>query len=208
MTPTPIIHRTQRRSGRTRRNMPARARSVSVMSQVFVLQNALDPEDRGAVIDEQYRYLLWRRTGEIGGKVVFVMLNPSTADHAVDDPTIRRCMEFAKRWGYKRLEVVNLFAYRATDPKKLGEARKAGIDVVGPQNDEFIRTLLGTADQIVMAWGAQRGDFIKDRIRAIRWMVRQSEAITEKCKTLGWTKNGQPRHPLYVKTDTALELWW
>jgi len=178
------------------------------MSGTFVLQNALDPEDRGAVVDGEYRYLLWRRTGETGRKVVFVMLNPSTADHEKDDPTIRRCMGFARKWGYRRLEVVNLFAYRATDPKKLGEARKAGIDVVGPKNDEFISQAVVDAGLVVMAWGNHRRSLVEDRIQKIMWMFRMWEMngpnLCKQVMCLGLTNNGSPRHPLYVMNEAAL----
>src|SRR5688572_12745487 len=82
--------------------------------------------------DQKYRYLLGRRWQEGIGSVTFVMLNPSTADHVVDDRTIKRCMDFARSWGHSGLEVVNLYAFRATDPDELGKQ----ADPVGPLNDK------------------------------------------------------------------------
>src|SRR5882724_4976365 len=92
----------------------------------------------GAVLSdcERYRYALWRRWAERPA-VLFVGLNPSTADALQDDPTIRRCIRFAKAWGYGALYMGNLFAFRATDPR----AMKAEADAVGPDNDGWLRQL-------------------------------------------------------------------
>jgi hypothetical protein len=84
-------------------------------------------DDGAARIDRPYRYSLWRRVGESRRRVLFVMLNPSTADAIVDDPTIRRCMGFARTWGFGELEVCNLFAYRSPCPSAL--LRPADPDV-------------------------------------------------------------------------------
>src|SRR5581483_9586135 len=95
-----------------------------------------------------YRYSLARFFGD-GGVVNFIMLNPSTADAETDDPTIRRCLGFAKAWGYGTLVVTNLFAYRATDPAELA---KAG-DPVGPDNDTRLWSEAQLSDLVVCAWG-------------------------------------------------------
>ena len=141
--------------------------------------------------DRVYRYEL-RRVWAAGPLVAFVGLNPSTADETVDDPTIRRCIGFAKRWGYGGLVMVNLFAFRATDPRVM----RAAADPVGPANDEHLERLTGEVDQFVAAWGA--GGTYMDRDLAvlpiIGWHLR----------ALGHTKDGHPRHPLYVRADAQL----
>jgi hypothetical protein len=146
-----------------------------------------------------YRYRLWRRWGT-GCDVAFVMLNPSTADASVDDPTIRRCMGFARSWGFDGVEVVNLYAYRATKPKILVEARGAGIDVEGPGNAQAWRAagLYPGQRTIVAAWGAN----------CHLSGLPASRAFWDVCPTgykcLGITKSGDPRHPLYVRADAPL----
>ena len=97
-----------------------------------------------------YRYALWREWIGGDGYVMFIGLNPSTADETQDDPTIRRCIAFAKAWGYGGLSMTNLFAFRATDPKKM----KAVADPIGPENDAHLLRLARDAGVIVAAWGA------------------------------------------------------
>ena len=99
--------------------------------------------------DRRYRYLLSRRVGESSRRVLFLMLNPSKADEERNDATIRRCVGFARDWGYGILDVVNLFALMSTDPKALLKAD----DPVGPDNDVAIRAALEIADTVVPAWG-------------------------------------------------------
>src|SRR5689334_19453129 len=105
----------------------------------------------------RYRYVLTRQVGPGSRRATFVMLNPSTADATNDDPTIRRCIGFAREWGCGRLVVLNLFAFRATDPADL----KRAIDPVGPENrDWFERTLRPPHDgPLVCAWGVH-GTFL------------------------------------------------
>ncbi|TIY05976.1 MAG: DUF1643 domain-containing protein [Mesorhizobium sp.] len=127
---------------------------------------------------------------------VFVMLNPSTADGNEDDPTISRCVGFAQAWGYDRLEVLNLFAYRATDPKSLlalnhdddavGEGNRAAFDHVLVRNYP-----VGT---IICAWG-QHGTFLGQDETALGWMGSLPRFA------LGLTKDGHPKHPLYLPRD-------
>lgn len=134
--------------------------------------------------------------------MVFVMLNPSTADAEVDDPTIRRCISFAKREGCGRMSVLNLFALRSTDPKELKKHPKP----TGPDNDEYIQAFLNMGRMFpdkyifVAAWGSH--GVYKDRDYQVRLMFRNA-AVLLHC--LGKTKSGHPRHPLYVKGDTPLE---
>ena len=133
--------------------------------------------------DRRYRYRLWRRWDHTRPVVVFVLLNPSTADARHDDPTIRRCLGFARRWGYGGIEVVNLFAYRATDPRVLRTLR----DPVGRANRYHVRAALAQAALVVLAWGASTEG---------NRMIKVSHA-----HCLGLTNAGQPRHPLYLRRD-------
>lgn len=156
--------------------------------------------------DGLHRYLLTR---ELGGAstCTWIMLNPSTADADVDDPTIRRCIAFTKAWGYGRLEVVNLFAYRATDPRELGEAATAGINAAGPYNEEHIVGSASAADRVMVAWG---GNAPVTRVARVRYLLGHDarRALYIKTYSLGLTKGRrQPRHPLYVKGDTSPEAY-
>lgn len=149
--------------------------------------------------DGTYRYWLGRRWGD-GESLAFVMLNPSTADADEDDPTIRKCVGFARRLGYSAIGVMNLFAYRATDPKVLMRAKREGVDVVGPETDARLGTLLRSnlalGNGVVAAWGAQTG--IDARIREVLDMPG-SRALC----TLGLTAKGVPRHPLMLGYEGA-----
>lgn len=138
--------------------------------------------------DGVYRYWLMRHWGSHGGRrLVTVMLNPSTADAAKDDATIRRLIGFGKAWGYEGLLVVNLFAFRSTDPKAL---RTTAFDPVGELNDDVIRTNCRQRD-VLCAWGAH-GTY-QDRDKRVRQLLKDVEA---RPKCLGLTKDGQPLHPL------------
>lgn len=143
-----------------------------------------------------YRYALTRRWHTTGPSAVFVMLNPSTADAFVQDPTIRRCVGFARSWGAGGLIVLNVFALRSTDPKAL--YRHA--DPVGPANDDVIaETLTGdVVGPVVAAWG-QHGD-LNGRGELVAGLLRR-HGVTPLC--LGLTKAGHPRHPLYVRGATT-----
>lgn len=152
--------------------------------------------------DGQYRYFLTRYWGQILSpvqRVTFVMLNPSTADATVDDPTIRRCIGFAKAWGYDGLAVVNLFAFRATKPKDLLTAP----DPVGPENDRTVGFWATRADVVVAAWGASYPKAYKPYVDRMARSLRQDYGA----KVLGLTANGDPRHPLYMHGDTRPQSW-
>lgn len=153
----------------------------------------------GAVISEcgRYRYALTRETGYPGGEgtVLFVMLNPSTADATTDDPTIRRCLGFARQWGYARLAVGNLFALRATDPREL---LSSAVDTVGPENDSWLDQLAGGAAETIAAWGAHRAA-APERVRRVLAVVEFWGSM----RCLGQTKTLAPRHPLYLRRDAA-----
>lgn len=143
--------------------------------------------------DMVYRYDLWRIWDERKSVVSFVCLNPSTADENVDDPTIRRCMGFAGRWGYGGVHVLNAFAYRNTYPETLRGIKEP----VGPENDEFLRTLHGV---VLVAWG-EHGRFLK-RGNTILKLIQVD------CFCLGKNKSGQPRHPLYVPYSQQREAYF
>ena len=143
-----------------------------------------------------YRYRLTRTWGE-ARPACFIMLNPSVADATQDDPTIRRCVGFARAWGCGGIVVVNLYAFRATDPKGL---RSAACPTIGPDNDQHIREAVKRSIPVVCAWGVhgERGG----RDVAVKGWLR-SVGIVPVC--LGTTKDGHPRHPLYVHSQQALE---
>jgi hypothetical protein len=160
--------------------------------------------------DGKYRYRLWREwrgthdpknwhwvtkdgDGDPMGEpksCLFVMLNPSTADGDKDDPTIRRCVGFAKALKYERLEVVNLFAYRATRPTDLLDLNHAD-DPVGPWNLEIVTAAAEKAGIVICAWGAHGGHLGQDET-VLGWLD------TRAVHALGLTRDGHPRHPLYL----------
>lgn len=152
---------------------------------------------KGAVIDKTglYRYSLWREWDAEQPKIVFIMLNPSKADASIDDPTLRRCVNFAKSWGYGSLIVVNLFAYRTASPLELRQVD----DPVGQQNDRCLKKAIRSANQVVVAWG-NHGKFMQ-RDRLVLELLSKHN-FQPHC--LGITQGGQPRHPLYVKCCTQL----
>lgn len=152
---------------------------------------------------ERYRYRLWRRIGDgVMGRCLFIMLNPSTATHEVVDPTITRCLGYAKAWGYSGLEVCNIFAYRATDPKDM----KAQTDPIGPVNDDTIASVALSVESeggiIVCAWGAHGKH------------MQRSEAVIKRLQQhdvplyfLKLNADGEPGHPLYLKSSLTPQAW-
>lgn len=146
-----------------------------------------------------YRYALWRQWGD-GPQVVFIMLNPSTADAKQDDPTIRRCIGFARRWQYDGIRVINLFALRSTSPNVL----KTYTDPEGPENYETQKFILGRAAKmgwfVVAAWGGQ-GYRYKKQVKSV---VELCRVLDIRLLCFDITKNGSPKHPLYVRGDQLL----
>jgi len=139
----------------------------------------------------RYRYALWREWDAGKPQVLFVMLNPSTADHRLDDATIKTCIRFAKRRRFGRLAVVNLFAFRTREPEKL----KCAKAPIGRENARWIRRLSTQADLVVAAWGND-GSFRKRDKRVAAMLVEP--------KCFGLTNRGAPRHPLYLPLNVRL----
>lgn len=144
--------------------------------------------------DRRHRYWLTRDAMPIGGNgtLNFVLLNPSTADETQDDPTIRRCLGYARTWGYSRLVITNLLAFRATRPVDL----KRADDAVGPLNDDHIRTQATLADRVVVGWGVH-GDYLRRGEQVMEWL--RLVGVRPFC--LATTLGGQPGHPLYLPKD-------
>jgi hypothetical protein len=139
----------------------------------------------------KYRYVLWREWDMTNPSyAMFVGLNPSTADENADDPTIRKCVGFAKRWGYGALCMTNLFAFRSTDPLKM----QANPLPIGDDNDRWLQVCAMEAGVIIAAWGI-RGPFMNRDREVIKLLPRFS--------CLKTTKDGHPSHPLYVPYSTA-----
>ena len=148
-----------------------------------------------------YRYTLHRRweaePGSLtrsGGRVCFCLLNPSTADARVLDPTLKRCLGFARRWGFGHMETVNAFALRSTQPGAL----RTHPDPVGPENDRAILRAARRADLVVVGWGVHAG--LRGRHEAL------VDLLASACEVMCWetTKAGYPKHPLYLPGDAAL----
>lgn len=146
--------------------------------------------------DGRYRYLLGRRWDVERPECVFIMLNPSTADAARDDPTVRRCARFARDLGCGSLLVGNLYAYRATDPRELFRAEEP---TGGARNDDVLADLMVGGAHVIAAWG---GLARPARVAAVL-QLRGSERLT----ALATTKAGAPRHPLYVPATARPTPW-
>lgn len=147
----------------------------------------------------QYRYELSRPTSiatPITDSLLIVMLNPSTADAEIDDPTVRRCIRFARDFGAQEIDVCNLYALRATNPKAL----KTHPDPVGPDNDAHLQRMADLHTNVLCAWG---GKAPENRVREfVEMFWRKANLLC-----LGTTKSGAPRHPLYVRADQPLVPW-
>ena len=140
---------------------------------------------------ERYRWLLHRRWApELTKTVMFIGLNPSTADALQDDPTIRRCVGFAKAWGCPAMYMMNAYAFRATDPKEM----KRSSEPIGAKCDQYLLEIAGLCSIHVACWGAHIETY------------RQSELkrMLPRLKCFGVTAKGFPKHPLYLAGDTKL----
>lgn len=159
--------------------------------------------------DRKHRYELRRNFGELGeGTAMWIMFNPSTADEEANDPTIRRCMAFSKRWGFSEMVVVNLLPIRSPNPKEAWAWYRSISSIGQPymgsgfyENWNYIEKIAGemdpNVDKIIAAWGSLAGD--------LGWSFRDSSLI-EEMYCLGVNADGQPKHPLYVAKATELAV--
>lgn len=138
----------------------------------------------------RYRYRLYREW-EVKPTIMWLMLNPSTADDKVDDPTIRRCIQFSKAWGYGSLWIGNLYALRSSKPDALWQADEPR----GPENASHLYWMSHQSECIVLAWGSHGGTQIPLTL------------APKPFRCLGKTQNGSPKHPLYVPGDTLLKVY-
>ena len=139
-----------------------------------------------------WRYKLSRRWSPAGPMIAFVGLNPSTADEVNDDPTVRRCIGFARRWGFGGMYMLNVFAYRSTNPREL----RTAADPVGPRNDGTLTKICRLCDMVVACWGVWG------------WLFDRDQAVVEllggiPIHSLGITSDGHPKHPLYLRSTTV-----
>jgi hypothetical protein len=155
---------------------------------------------KGASIDKMglYRYSLWREWNINAPNLVFIMLNPSKADADIDDPTLRRCINFAKSWGFGSLTVVNLFGYRSASPLDLRQVD----DPIGKQNDRYLKKAIKSADRVVVAWGNNGKLMQRDRL-VLELLSKHN--VQPHC--LGVTQAGYPRHPLYVMCSNEAVIY-
>ena len=144
----------------------------------------------GAVFSDcrKFRYALWRMWDEDKPLVMIIGLNPSTADEKVNDPTITRCISFARSWGYGGVCVTNLFGFRATAPTEL----KAYHDPIGKENDAWVHEMAKEAAIKVAAWG-NHGKFLN---RSVEFL-----SSLDQLHCIKMNKSGEPAHPLYLKAE-------
>lgn len=154
-----------------------------------------EPMERSATLSacRTYRYVLWRCWAR-GKYAMFIGLNPSTADEKIDDPTVKRCISFARSWGYGSLCMTNLFAYRATAPAVM----KLAADPVGSKNDHALTTLAPGAGVVVAAWGTH-GTY-RGRDQSVCLLVPDLHCLR-------LTKDGYPSHPLYLPASLKPQRW-
>jgi hypothetical protein len=141
--------------------------------------------------DRLYRYQLTRIWDKDKPMINFIGLNPSTADELKDDPTMRRCIGFAKSWGYGGLYMTNLFAYRTSKPEELMKA----TDPIGEENDKYLLATEKEVTEVVFAWGV--GGTFLSRNKQVLNLITKGHYIA-------LTKDNHPRHPLYLKADLTL----
>lgn len=154
--------------------------------------------------DRHYRYVLertWDSYNTDGGAICFVGLNPSTADETVDDATIRVCRNYAESWGYCRLLMVNLFAFRATKPADMRRA----ADPIGPENNEWLLKASEASIEVICAWGAH-GSF-KDRDKEVFKMLHDHRFYKDSLCCLAVTNGGFPHHPLRLSKGLRPKLY-
>lgn len=149
----------------------------------------------------RYRYALFRRLSTGSGTIAFIGLNPSTADETHNDPTVRRCIGFAADWNYERFYMLNLFAFRATEPQEMKQQLEPTGD---PLNLGVILEVAALCDELVLAWGThgtwlERDEFVLEQLR--------EAGAGRKLSCLGRNQSGGPKHPLYVRRDSQ-RIWF
>lgn len=161
----------------------------------------IEYQEKTAVISDckKYRYLLRRSWNRLNPRALVVMLNPSTADADKDDATIRSVTRLCAALGFGSYEVVNLFAYRATDPKELYNEDE---HIIGPRNDILIESALHRCDLPIVGWGAHQ--LAVERGRTVVSLLRKHRPAVF---CLGVNKDKSPKHPLYIKSDQKLEMY-
>ncbi|ERG68013.1 DUF1643 domain-containing protein [Exiguobacterium chiriqhucha] len=155
-----------------------------------------------AIVDEtkQYRYQFSCEWGDGGKIITFVMLNPSVGNQEQEDPTLKKCIAYAKKWGYDGLNVVNLFAYISTEPKEL----KKQIDPVGPDNDRHVLEAIRNSEKVIVAWGQSiRTAFVKTRIKETLELLNSVDTYTLELTVCGEF----PKHPLFLRGDLVPKLF-
>jgi hypothetical protein len=155
--------------------------------------------ESGAVFSScmKFRYSLERKWNAGSRFVMFCGLNPSTADEITNDPTVRRCIVYAQDWGYDGLLMANAFAFRGTDPRSMLHAE----DPVGPENNRWLIAMASRAALVVCAWGVHGAH--RNRSDEVHYMLQHIKPLY----SLGLTKDGYPRHPLYLRRDIQPQLW-
>lgn len=148
--------------------------------------------------DRLYRYELWRTWEDGRPFCMFIGLNPSTADETKDDPTIRKCIGFAKQWGYGALCMTNLFAWRDTDPKKMRRAKNP----VGEQNQHHLLKRASQAGIVIAAWGKHGSHRFQD-MTTLAWLA----GIGVQLHCLRKNNDGSPQHPLYIPYSEQPKPW-
>jgi hypothetical protein len=154
--------------------------------------------NKGAIFSDcrQYRYLLWRIWDDKKPCIMFIMLNPSTADENEDDSTIRKCIQFAKWLGYGGIYVGNLFSYRSTNPAELRKSNLLQIDILGKDNDRYLEKVAEKCEKIIFAWGDNGKLFNRDK---------DMMKLFPHGYCLGRTMNNNPKHPLYLSNSIQVQ---
>ena len=165
---------------------------------VYEEQLSLFPSDVGgdAIIQDQYRYQLARWWGPDPRVLLWILLNPSLADATHTDRTLEKCMQFTKREGYQRLQIVNIFAFRSTDPDNL----RSTADPVGPHNKHYVLQAAAGADRIIIGWGNHATLRGQDR-EMLTWLAPYQ------LWCLRVTNAGHPWHPLYIPKNEPFQLF-
>jgi hypothetical protein len=173
---------------------------MSKVQKVPAMQTAVDWIENNALFseDRKYRYRLFRKWGRVNNAILWIMLNPSTADEIKFDPTVRRCFGFSKDWGYSEMLVCNLFALRSTDPKALYKCD----DPIGPDNLRWIKQDARYAERVIIAWGNH------SNVSPVwKTTVLTALDLIKPVYCMGKTKAGEPKHPLYLSAKTKPILY-